>query len=379
MFVLLESFDDITTANIEELLGIQNFESESDRIYDNKSYIYINPDGIVSPVLPNSRRIVWGGLIVPSGSSYSLTFRLGRGDTVNVRIDTATNTYTELLTPTYFTVKMSFTDFNASATFSAGSQYTAIDPENTIPGMFYRPFFLEIYVDSTNTINTGGSLKIAINGRNVCSRNNCVTSAYNAWGSEISAPESYFNRLQIVSSGIRIGQMYICNEEMGYHDDFIGPFEISSCVPENVPSDTRNWTPYLDGEPAGNDAHVEAVAKDRFEPYVEGDLDYLEADNEGVRELFYYSIPVLYEQNELEILDVRFRCFCRQIFDAETRFASSIFPVIQPQGRDLISRIQEGMQVESATYFPLGVNYDVYPDLATRWTWLMLLESQFGV
>jgi hypothetical protein len=374
MFILLENFNDVNTQQEDNLLGIWRDDGyyhpgrAADLVSNGKTYIGLDGYGTLLPEFEDSRKVVFGGMFV--GGSTTLTFQFGRGRSYNS------------LANVYFTVTIAVSSFHINASFSAGSQYTAISPENGISGMFHVPYYLEISVDSDRAWNSEGSVYICVNGKPVCTRENCITSAYEIWGSQYTEPASYFNRVRIVSSSTtRAGQMYLCNEGMGFHDEPIGPFEITSCYPGSKEADINNWTAYVDNEKieeASTAARAELVSERPFSPYLEEDSSYLETDTEDIRESFYLNNTIPYERDELEIIHVRQRTFFKMIFDYDEQLAQSIFPVIKPTGGEYILRPQEGEQVTSFTYQRMDNSYDVYPDLAVLWTWALLDESQFG-
>lgn len=273
---------------------------------------------------------------------------------------------------------------------------TAIAPDEGIPINKFRKNFLEFYSDSTGAESNNGTVKVALNGVTIVTKENVVNSKYTEWAGNPSDPGSYYNNVavkfrfhtldyyQAYYSSVNwlIDHFYICNEDGGYHDDFLGPVHITTMYPDpEQTGDVNNWVGYKNQVKADplvdpNASLVNSPALD----FTEAAQDYIEADAELLQELYYMKNDIAPGPIGLNNpIAVNFTTFIKHIFSYDSEdFDKGLVALTKPSG-NIISRETSGkISVDQHTYKPLDLYYGVVPNLAVAWTWEMLDGMQFG-
>ncbi len=359
-----------------------------------------------TPLLPDSRRLVFGisiggndmrdGVFEAIGSTYRVPFLLWtRMDILfgNGIISPYSEGSALFLVSIFFrkngTIDITFDNMDQSL--------TQIFPESGIPVNRYRKNFFEIYTDSTGVESGHGTVKVALNGNTIVTRENVINSNYNAWDANPSNPESYYNNIAVSMKTHTldytyayytypqwiIDAFYVCNEEGGYHDDFLGPVHISTMYPDpERTGDKNNWVGFknkekvLDINQFPNASLVDNPALD----FSEQAQDYIQGDVELLQELYYMKNnidPVRIGLNNP--IAVNFTTFVKHIFSyADQSFDKGLIALTKPSGNDVSRETGNKIAVDQHTYKPLDLYYGVVPNLAVPWTWELLDGTQFG-
>ncbi|MBT6150383.1 MAG: hypothetical protein HOH75_00135, partial [Chloroflexi bacterium] len=241
-----------------------------------------------------------------------------------------------------------------------------------------------------------GTVKVAINGVTVATKENVINSNYDIWSGNPSNPGSYYNSIGLKFSthvldfwqayyyhvNWIIDHLYVCNEDGGYHDDFLGPVHISTMYPDPAQTgDVNNWIGYKNQVKADplidpNASLVNTPALD----FTEEAQDYIEADVELLQELYYMKNNIAPGPISLSNpIAVNFTTFIKHIFSYDSEdFDKGLVALTKPSGNIISRETGSKISVDQHTYKPLDLYYGVVPNLAVDWTWEMLDGTQFG-
>lgn len=271
---------------------------------------------------------------------------------------------------------------------SFGTGAVNILSQNLYADLEHR-FFLEIFIDITNSSAGLGRVKCRINGddNEMFDLGNLVCSDYIAYLSDNNNPLSYINKINFAVTGYyssddsypshqmsgfpEIGDIYLCNEDGGYQNDFLGPVEITSIDPMQD-GDQCNWTPNGVDVAAGNHS---AVSKS-FLTVSNQDSAYVETEMHLNRDMFYFDASPI-DMQHCDIIAVIHRVLYKQTYTVVMP-KSALVPLSKASGRDMVFERSKG---STATDFIYNINsaiYGIFPSLAVQWTWDLLLYSQFG-
>jgi hypothetical protein len=265
---------------------------------------------------------------------------------------------------------------------------TAISPEEGVPFNVYRKNFFEVYVDSQGADSGTGTVKVAINGQVVAERENVITSNYEGWGGDAMAEGSFFKHL-LVGLGsssddwipdMIVDSIYVCNEEGGVHDDFLGPVHISTFYPDSVNlGDKNNWVGFKD-QVKTEEANASLVNSPAIDFSAE-DEDYIEAETDNLEELYYMKNDIdPIRAGVANPLAVNFTTFVKDIFGyGDQSFDKNLMAITKPTGNVVTRELNSKIPVDQYTYKPLDVYFGVVPNLAVPWTWALVDETQFGM
>jgi len=281
-----------------------------------------------------------------------------------------------------------------------GSGLQAISPVSGIPINNYRKNFLEIYTDSTGAESGHGNLKIALNGLTIATREDVVNSNYLAWEGNPSNPLSYYRNVAVsfkyhsldyqyaYQSNAQqwlIDSFYVCNEEGGVHDDFLGPIHITSMYPDpEQTGDKNNWVGYIDNVQVAEEQKEQypnaSLVNNPALDFTEDADAYIQADVELLQELYYMKNnidPVRIGLNNP--IAINFSTFVKQIFSYEGQdFDKGLIAITKPSGNEISRETGKKIAVDQYTYKPLELYWSVVPNLAVPWTWELLDGTQFG-
>ena len=227
MIIFSENFDQVKeAADLEELYGydgLVDYYGDNPAIIDSSdAFLNVNTStplelgdqhkrslygftkltttSFSTPLLRDSRRIVFGISIGTSGMRDGLTEVIGAIDLVQpfmlwTRMDILFSNESSAL----FKVSIFFRQNGTiDITFdNMGAGLPEISPMSGIPINNYRKNFLEIYTDSTGAESGHGNLKIALNGLTIAAREDVVNSNYLAWEGNPSNPLSYYRNVAV--------------------------------------------------------------------------------------------------------------------------------------------------------------------------------------
>ncbi|MBC8441997.1 MAG: hypothetical protein H8D87_20205 [Deltaproteobacteria bacterium] len=430
MIIFSENFDQVKeAADLEELYGydgLVDYYGDNPAIIDSSdAFLNVNTStplelgdqhkrslygftkltttSFSTPLLRDSRRIVFGISIGTSGMRDGLTEVIGAIDLVQpfmlwTRMDILFSNESSAL----FKVSIFFRQNGTiDITFdNMGAGLPEISPMSGIPINNYRKNFLEIYTDSTGAESGHGNLKIALNGLTIAAREDVVNSNYLAWEGNPSNPVSYYRKVAVTmtyhtldwqyayqrnAQQWLIDSFYVCNEEGGVHDDFLGPVHITSMYPDPAQTgDKNNWIGYKNNV---------QVAEEQKEQYPNASLvnnpaldftadadDYIQADAELLQELYYMKNNI--DPGRIGLnnpIAINFSTFVKQIFSYEGQdFDKGLIAITKPSGNDIDRETGAKIAVDQYTYKPLDIYWPVIPNLAVPWTWELLDGTQFG-
>ena len=337
----------------------------------------------------------WGTnrLELVGGSGNPKTFTLARSCNrivVGFAFSKYANNSTHTLIFSYGTYKNFSVTFALSAsglTFSfatgAGTGYPAIPSSAYVSVPFIQSTaaytFVEVLVDVTDYTN--GQVKCAINGKVVHNVTGIKTAAGDGFGNNPYDPRAKINTIMFATdgagnygTGMYIDCIYICDDEGGYHNDFLGDIFVKALYPTND-GDRRDWSPYINGLLAPDDTQRVTLIDDPvFDPAIEP--DFIQADQELSQELMHFhdaGIPV-----DSTLIALNHRTVARSLASPGSPQPNTLIPIFKSSGNDIITISSLAKKLAGWTYQFLDVYHNLVPGLAIDWTPLLLEESQFG-
>lgn len=407
MLIYAENFQHLDLEDCERYsLGLEGHESVKidfgpDAV-GGKRYLMANQphpdrseDGINISV-PDSRRIVFGVLIGQDRKNWEYSgfgdgpdwvwwethskpmyFRLYHSDEELFRIICSVQSYK---------MDVSFSNYGEEG----------ISPENGVPiDLGYMNYF-EFFVDTEGAEGGAGTVKVAVNGKTLVVRENVITSAVSKWGGDPTNALSWVNKVcfgfgedsRPDDSFDPIGprplhdSIYVCNEGMGYHDDFLGPQMISTFYPDHQrEGDIQNFVPYYQGERTTPEEHnnSEILESNQVLDFDAEDENYLEADDSNVKEFFYTENELWKEGQEYDVHAVVHKTYAKKIYSADNdEFEYNLTPLFKASGNDTIEEFSKSVHLNDPVYKELTAIYDIVPGKAVPWTWELLNGAQFG-
>jgi hypothetical protein len=238
--------------------------------------------------------------------------------------------------------------------------------------------FIEILVDVTDYVN--GRVKCAVNGRVVHDVTGIKTAAGDGFGNNPFDPRAKLNRIYFGNPGgnnvqfMYMDCIYICDDEGGYHNDFLGDIFVKAVYPTND-GDQVAWEPYLNGLPAPEGTeHVSLIDDPVFDPAIE--TDYIQSSQDLSQETMRFAdadIPV-----DSTLIAVNHRIAARSVASPGTPPPNTLIPLYKSSGNDIIVINSLAKKLIGWTYQFLDVYYGLVPGLTVNWTKLLLEGSQFG-
>lgn len=173
---------------------------------------------------------------------------------------------------------------------------------------------------------------------------------------------------------ITVDSFYVCNGDMGYHDDFLGPVKVSTLMPDRDGAQT-NWLPYIDDQKMPETANFGALQNGMFDP--ESYNSYVEGGSHGERDLFYYMPS--FDIRFIDLHGVIHAIAYKNTYTTnDLDLLKAIVPISKASGNDIVQEKPYVTQANEFTYNLLQVPYSIFPNLATPWTWELLENGQFG-
>lgn len=283
-----------------------------------------------------------------------------------------------------FTVTMtiSATGMTFSYVTGPGTGYPVIpnSPYVSVPfiGVAGHYTYIELYVDVTDYTN--GTVKVAVNGKTVHTLTGIMTAAGLGFGND-----PFDSRAKLTNVGFGepndytdycydIDSIYICDDEGGYHNDFLGDIFVKTFYPVGD-GDKIDWSPYINGLAApGNTQRVTLIDDPVFDPAVEP--DYIQADQDLSQETMSFGPALIPAESTL--IAVNHRTAARSVASPGTPPQNTLIPLYKSQGNDIIVANSLAKKFTGWTYKFLDVYWNLVEGLTVDWTKLLLAESQFG-
>ena len=351
------------------------------------------------------------------GNSYptqpSLAPGLGRGGTSRLDLAPAGAYYS---TPTYFTLSRScnrivvgfaftrgtaggygsnfyvqflygtYENFRVQVVLSAtgltlyfwtgtGTGYPAIPNSAYVPVPFVQSnafTFMEIMVDVTDYTN--GRVKCGVNGKVVHDVTGIKTAAGDGFGNNPFDPRAKINRVQF-GPFVNLDSVYICDDEGGYHNDFLGDIFVKTIYPLGDGEQVA-WEPYINGLPVSDDTVRTGLIDDPvFDP--DSEPDYIQSAQDLAQETMWFPETIGLPAAST-IVAVNHRTAARSVASPGTPPPNSLIPLYKSSGNDIVITNSLAKKLSGWTYQFLDVYYNLVPVLTVDWTKLLLEGSQFG-
>ena len=256
-----------------------------------------------------------------------------------------------------------------------GSGYPAIPSSAYVSAPFVQTnafTFVEILVDVADFMN--GRVKCGVNGRVVHDQTGIATAAYTGFGSNPFDPRAKINRVQF-NNTLRLDSIYICDDEGGYHNDFLGDIFVKTLYPLGDGEQVA-WEPYVNGLPAPDGmVRTELIDDPVFNPDVE--QDYIQSAQDLAQETMWFpgtaELPV-----SCTIIAVNHRTAARSVASPGTPPPNTLIPLYKSSGNEIVITNSLAKKLVGWTYQFLDVYYNLVPVLTVDWTKLLLEGSQFG-
>ena len=252
-------------------------------------------------------------------------------------------------------------------------------PYISAPHLLWDYTFVELLVDVTDFLD--GIFKAAINGVTVEEKTGIVTCDHLAFGSDPYDARAKLNRVEVtvVNRGyygqhyFMLDTLYLCDDDGGYHNDFLGPAFSKPLYPKED-GDKANWTPYINSTVV-EDAPRYAILDDApFNPASES--DYLQADQDLVEEMMKFDDADM--PAGCTPIAVNHRTAARGVATPGTPPPNALIPLFQATGNPLVQTPSLMKRISGWDYQFLDIYYNIVPGLSIPWTDLLIGESQFG-
>lgn len=267
-----------------------------------------------------------------------------------------------------------------------GSGYpTILTPEYLpCPYAFDGFTFIEVYLDVTDYKN--GRAKVAVNNRTYIDKSGIVTADYLAFGDDPYDDRAHIDRVTFDLSNsepnpyyppdtlFRFDTIYLCDDQGGYQNDFLGDVHMKTCYPVND-GVKNDWMAVDNGTVVDAPGEHHLFVDD--DPIPSGDeTTYLEAGQDLTSELFTFETDPVPPGSTLIV--VNSRTMARNVASPGLPKANSIVPLYQIQGNPILETNSLAMRGAGWNYYFLDVYYPLVPGFATPWAEYLLEQSQFG-
>lgn len=256
-----------------------------------------------------------------------------------------------------------------------GSGYPAIPSSAYVSAPFVQTnafTFVEILVDVTDFMN--GRVKCGVNGKVAHDQTGIATAAYTGFGSNPFDPRAKINRVQF-NNTLRMDSIYICDDEGGYHNDFLGDIFVKTLYPLGDGEQVA-WEPYVNGLPAPDGTvRTELIDDPVFNPDVE--QDYIQSAQDLAQETMWFPGTAELPSSST-IVAVNHRTAARSVASPGTPPPNTLIPLYKSSGNEIVITNSLAKKLVGWTYQFLDVYYNLVPVLTVDWTKLLLEGSQFG-
>ena len=257
----------------------------------------------------------------------------------------------------------------------SGTGYPAIPSSAyvSVPFVQTNAFtFVEILVDVADFMN--GRVKCGVNGKVVHDVTGIATAAYTGFGSNPFDPRAKINRVQF-NHTMRLDSLYICDDEGGYHNDFLGDFLVKTIYPLGD-GDRVDWEPYINGLPApDNTVRTGLIDDPVFDPAIEAEF-ILCAQDLAQETMWFPGVAEL--SAEATIVAINHRTAVRSVASPGNPPPNTLIPLYKSSGNEIVVTNSLAKRLTGWTYQFLDVYYNLVPVLTVDWTKLLLEGSQFG-
>ncbi|MBI9090136.1 MAG: hypothetical protein JEZ12_13050 [Desulfobacterium sp.] len=260
----------------------------------------------------------------------------------------------------------------------AFEEYPKIESQDGFVDVLNGYILVEVYVDLTDAEAVMGRAKVALNGVTFADITNIRTGDINKWDNGGSSDNAFLNSLCVTVGKVDclLDSLYICNEALSYHDDFLGPYDIST-LRGCADGDQANWERMENGETVQDDdrGNWEFVTKPVFDKE-NAEFMSVTASQSLVRDLAIFdtsNIPI-----GTQILAVNHKLQAKGLAIELFKYPGIVSPIVLPSGGAISYQPDYEKTVLPFLYSELNATYDVHPALTTPWTLEFLENSQFG-
>jgi len=259
------------------------------------------------------------------------------------------------------------------------SEYPAIESHDGFVDVMSGYFLVEISIDLTDAEASLGRAKVALNGKTYADITGIITGDVNNWDNGGNSYNAFLNHISIttIDTSCHLDSVYVCNEGLSYHDDFVGPYDIST-LRGFADGDQANWERTVYGElvlPEDTRGNFEFVNKSVFDKE-DAESMSVTASQSLVRDLVQFDagdFPI-----DTEIIAVNHRLQAKGLALEHFKYPCVVTPVVKPSGGDVSYQSDYEKTMQPFLYSALNAMYDIHPALTTPWTLEFLQNSQFG-
>jgi len=237
--------------------------------------------------------------------------------------------------------------------------------------------FLEIYIDVTDYKN--GTVKVAVNGETVHTLTGIATCAYNGFGDNPADARAKINTVnfgKLTGGGaiLFLDSMYVCDDDGGYNNDFLGDIFVKAAYPKGDGS-KKDFIPYVNSTQQADDAPRYSIIDDT--PFsTANEADYIQGDQDGIQELVSFDSVEI--PSESTIIAVNHRTAARSVASVGTPPPNTLVPLFKAIGNDTIITNSLAKKFTGWTYQFLDIYWNLVPGFAVDWTAQYIDDSEFG-
>jgi len=382
MLLFAENFDDETIASLTGFVigATSTIQPVVGKI--NSSAMILG--GSFRKTVKSSKRLVFGGYfkVEEAYLSSNLSYSDNYGNrTIGFDFGYAEADYNNASHfSIYLTINVSgkvVIDFYTKTTTS--TEYPEIESAIGYVDIQSGYFLIEIYLDLQGADSSQGRVKVALNGITYADISGIITGDINKWNDGENSPSSHYNFLTVNYSKYikNLDSMYVCNEELSFHNDFIGPYDMAT-LRASIDGDQTNWERQEYGrvlDVGDVRPNVEFVTKTPFDK-LNAEFKSVTASQTLTRDLAFFEHPNI--PDTANVIAVCHKIQTKGLTVQQLTQPCIVCPIVKASGGEISYQPDYEQVVSPFLYTPIIATYDKHPALVTDWTQEFLNGSQFG-
>lgn len=384
MLLIAENFDDETLASLNGFVLSATSTIQPAIGKNNSSAMFSSVNSSLKKIVKTSKRLVFGGYFKVEDTylSSDLSYNDNYGNrTIGFDFGYEESNY---IYASHFSINININvsgkaiiDFYTEAQTS--TTYPKIESATGYVDIQSGYFLIEIYLDLQGADSSQGRVKVALNGITYADIPGIITGAINQWIDGENSPLSHYNFLKINYSRYinNLDSMYVCNEELSFHNDFIGPYDIAT-LRASIDGDQTNWERQEYGrvlDVGDVRPNVEFVTKTPFDK-LNAEFKSVTASQTLTRDLAFFEHSNIPDTSN--VIAVCHKIQTKGLTVQQLTQPCIVCPIVKASGGEISYQPDYEQVVSPFLYTPIIATYDKHPALVTDWTQEFLNGSQFG-